>query len=73
MEYTIHKLAQMAGISSRTLRHYDSIGLLRPAGVNASGYRVYTRREGICCSRYCSTASWAWVCRFQGHTAQPGL
>lgn len=45
MDYTIHKLAQMAGISSRTLRHYDSIGLLRPAGVNSSGYRVYTRRE----------------------------
>ncbi len=45
MEYTIHKLAQMAGISSRALRHYDSIGLLRPAGVNQSGYRVYTRHE----------------------------
>ena len=45
MDYTIHKLGQMAGISSRTLRHYDSIGLLRPAGVNASGYRVYSRRE----------------------------
>lgn len=45
MDYTIHKLAQMAGISSRTLRHYDSIGLLRPAGVNSSGYRMYTRRE----------------------------
>ena len=45
MEYTIQKLAQMAGVSSRTLRHYDAIGLLRPAQKNESGYRVYTQRE----------------------------
>ena len=35
----------MAGISSRTLRHYDDIGLLRPARTAANGYRWYRRDE----------------------------
>lgn len=41
MEYTVHELAEIAGISTRTLRHYDSIGLLKPARLNAAGYRLY--------------------------------
>lgn len=41
MEYTIQKLGQLAGISTRTLRYYDEIGLLKPARVNSSGYRIY--------------------------------
>lgn len=45
MEYTIQKLAKLAGISTRTLRYYDEIGLLRPARVNASGYRIYGTKE----------------------------
>lgn len=45
MEYTVHKLSQMAGISERTLRYYDNIGLLKPAKVNSSGYRIYTSKE----------------------------
>ena len=40
-EYTVKQLADMAGISSRTLRYYDEIGILKPARINASGYRVY--------------------------------
>lgn len=35
----------MAGVSARTLRHYDEIGLLPPARVAANGYRWYGRRE----------------------------
>ncbi|MFR7895843.1 MerR family DNA-binding transcriptional regulator, partial [Turicibacter sanguinis] len=31
MEYTILKLAHLAGISTRTLRYYDEIDLLKPA------------------------------------------
>ena len=31
----------MAGVTSRTLRHYDAIGLLEPAHVGANGYRHY--------------------------------
>lgn len=40
MTYTIQELAKLAGISSRTLRHYDQIGLLR-ANRGENGYRVY--------------------------------
>jgi DNA-binding transcriptional MerR regulator len=42
MDYLISELAHMAGISTRTLRYYDKIGLLKPDGVNASGYRKYS-------------------------------
>ena len=45
MEYTIQKLAHLAGISTRTLRYYDQIGLLSPARTNESGYRIYGAKE----------------------------
>jgi DNA-binding transcriptional MerR regulator len=45
MEYTIQKLAKMAGVSSRTLRYYDQEGILKPARINSSGYRIYGRME----------------------------
>ncbi|MBR5521203.1 MAG: MerR family transcriptional regulator [Oscillospiraceae bacterium] len=44
-EYNIGQLSDIAGISSRTLRYYDEIGLLRPSGKNRSGYRFYTQSE----------------------------
>ncbi|HEX7056483.1 MAG TPA: MerR family transcriptional regulator [Bacilli bacterium] len=45
MEYTVQKLGQMAGISTRTLRYYDEIGILKPARINSSGYRIYGKAE----------------------------
>ncbi|MEN6459931.1 MAG: MerR family transcriptional regulator [Syntrophomonas sp.] len=45
MEYTVQKLSQMAGISTRTLRYYDEIGILKPARINSSGYRIYGQKE----------------------------
>jgi DNA-binding transcriptional MerR regulator len=45
MEYTVQKLGRLAGISTRTLRYYDEIGLLKPARVNSSGYRIYGQAE----------------------------
>ena len=45
MEYTVQKLASMAGISSRTLRYYDEIEILKPARINSSGYRIYGQNE----------------------------
>ena len=45
MEYTIDKLAKLAGISSRTLRYYDEIDLLKPLRTNSSGYRIYGSKE----------------------------
>jgi len=45
LEYTVKRLAGLAGISARTLRFYDEIGLLKPARVSASGYRIYGQKE----------------------------
>lgn len=41
MEYTVQKLGKLAGVSARTLRYYDEIGILKPARINSSGYRIY--------------------------------
>ena len=35
----------MAGVSVRTLHYYDEIGLLRPAGLSPSGYRLYDEKN----------------------------
>jgi len=45
MEYTVQKLGSLAGISTRTLRYYDEIGILKPARINSSGYRIYGQTE----------------------------
>lgn len=45
MEYTVQKLAVLANISTRTLRYYDEIGILKPARINSSGYRIYGEKE----------------------------
>ena len=39
--YTVSEVAQAAGVTVRTLHHYDDIGLLRPSGRTRSGYRQY--------------------------------
>jgi len=44
-EYTVSQLAEIAGVSVRTLHHYDQIGLLSPAGRTAGGYRIYRRAD----------------------------
>lgn len=41
MEYGIRELSELAGISTRTLRYYDEIGLLKPRRVTEAGYRCY--------------------------------
>jgi len=45
MEYTVQKLGKLAGVSTRTLRYYDEIEILRPARINSSGYRIYGEKE----------------------------
>lgn len=42
---TIGQLAQRAGVSRRTLRFYDEIGLLKPSARTAAGYRAYAHAE----------------------------
>ena len=41
MEWSIQQIAKLAGTTSRTLRHYDDIGLLVPTSVGHNGYRHY--------------------------------
>lgn len=38
----IGELAERAGMSLRTIRHYDEVGLLVPSGRTTGGFRVYT-------------------------------
>lgn len=45
MEYTVQKLGRLAGVSTRTLRYYDEIGILKPARMSSSGYRIYGQAE----------------------------
>jgi len=45
MNYTITELAQLAGVSTRTLRYYDVFGLLKPIGVKSGGMRLYGPAE----------------------------
>jgi DNA-binding transcriptional MerR regulator len=42
---TVSQLARLAGVSVRTLHHYDEIGLLTPSGRGANGYRLYERAQ----------------------------
>ncbi len=43
--YTVSQLSRLAGVSVRTLHHYDHIGLLRPAVTGENGYRYYGTDE----------------------------
>lgn len=45
MAYTVKQLADLAGVSVRTLHHYDTIGLLKPGYVADNGYRIYEAPE----------------------------
>jgi MerR family transcriptional regulator, thiopeptide resistance regulator len=42
---TVGDVARMAGITVRTLHHYDEIGLLKPSERRANGYRGYTEAD----------------------------
>lgn len=43
--YTVKELARLTGLTSRTLRYYDAIGLLRPRRDRENGYRLYGPEE----------------------------
>ena len=45
MSYTVKKLALLSGISIRTLRFYDAIGLLKPAYYGNNNYRYYEEEQ----------------------------
>lgn len=41
---TVKEIAELTGVSTRTLRYYDEIGLLSPTGKSESGYRLYDEK-----------------------------
>lgn len=41
---TVKEVSEMTGVSIRTLRYYDEIGLLKPSGFTEAGYRLYDSR-----------------------------
>ncbi|GAC1596374.1 MAG: TipAS antibiotic-recognition domain-containing protein [Pseudarthrobacter sp.] len=43
MDWSIQDIARIAGTTSRTLRHYDAIGLLKPSRTGTNGYRYYNQ------------------------------
>ncbi|MFH8612971.1 MerR family transcriptional regulator [Streptomyces sp. NPDC018029] len=45
MAWPIAEVARMSGVTARTLRHYDEIGLLPPAWLGANGHRYYEERQ----------------------------
>ena len=47
---SIREIAEMTGISHRTLHYYDEIGLLTPTATTGAGYRLYDREALEGCS-----------------------
>ena len=45
MTYAINQIAKLEGATTRTIRYYDQIGLLKPAGIADNGYRTYDRNS----------------------------
>ncbi len=45
MEYTVKALAELAGVTARTLRWYHKLGLLKPGRTTPAGYRLYGPAE----------------------------
>jgi DNA-binding transcriptional MerR regulator len=43
--WSIQQVARLSGVTARTLRYYDEIGLLRPARIGVNGYRYYEREQ----------------------------
>ncbi len=41
----IGAVAERTGLSLRTLRHYDDVGLVRPSGRSEGGFRLYTEED----------------------------
>lgn len=43
--FTVKQLSDMTGVTGRTLRYYDSIGLLKPSRIGENGYRYYNEAD----------------------------
>ena len=45
MSHTVGEVARLAGVTVRTLHHYDRIGLVRPGARTSAGYRTYDAHD----------------------------
>lgn len=45
--FTVKQLSSLAGVTPRTLHHYDQIGLLKPSQVGENGYRYYGEQAAL--------------------------
>ncbi|KOG41993.1 MerR family transcriptional regulator [Streptomyces decoyicus] len=45
MAWSISEVVRMSGVTSRTLRHYDEVGLLPPAWIGSNGHRYYEEAD----------------------------
>ncbi|MFI9239127.1 MerR family transcriptional regulator [Streptomyces sp. NPDC053079] len=45
MAWSIAEVARMSGVTARTLRHYDEVGLLPPAWIGSNGHRYYEEAD----------------------------
>src|SRR6476469_3276542 len=43
--FKVREFSEKAGVTVRTLHHYDRLGLLKPSGRNEAGYRLYSDRD----------------------------
>ncbi|MCP2033796.1 DNA-binding transcriptional MerR regulator [Planomicrobium sp. HSC-17F08] len=43
--YKVQEVAKIAGVSVRTLHHYDSVGLLKPSNIGSNRYRYYNEED----------------------------
>lgn len=48
----VKEVADLVGISVRTLHHYDEIGLLIPEDMTQAGYRIYSEKILNICSKF---------------------
>ena len=55
----VKEVADLVGISVRTLHHYDEIGLLVPEETTEAGYRIYSEKTWKRCSKSCFSKNWA--------------
>ena len=46
-QYPAIDFARLAGVTVRTLHHYDRIGLLKPSSYTSAGYRLYRKQDLI--------------------------
>ena len=61
MEYTVKALADLAGVTPRTLRWYDRIRLLKPLRTTEAGYRLYGPAQLDRLQDILFYGSWDWT------------